>query len=352
MQRKEEEVMNFLQRREAEINDAWRNREGEMRAILWREFEARERIFQDRDAVLQQREIVVADGEKRLAAAKELFEERAKNMGKNSTGMKLFNDLALIHQAPPQVASVPEVSARRSTHSHPTAQFSPMKSVVLTATGEALATPSPADLAVMFDLRESEDEADDKDQNLGEKTNSNSQRSGTGDFTEVKSDAREGQQYLRPAAHKNGQRESQVDDENAHDRAEMRRGAARRSSRVPKNRLGNGTLDFIADSLEGQECQRIRRNDQPTADTKRAAGIKAMNEFMLIFNISKFSNPRELKKILKGDLELQYEWHRLRELRSISPLANLSKKQSTKAELANVIVAALKRCSFQAVDIE
>ncbi|KAJ7918219.1 hypothetical protein B0H13DRAFT_1869543 [Mycena leptocephala] len=109
--------------------------------------------------------------------------------------------------------------------------------------------------------------------------------------------------------------------------------------------LGNGTVDFIADSLEGQECQRIRRADQPKADMKRAAGIKAMNEFMPIFNISKFSNPRELKKILKGDLELQYEWHRFRELRSdkrtrISPLANLSKKP-TKAELANVIVAAL-----------
>ncbi|KAJ7827553.1 hypothetical protein B0H13DRAFT_1917590 [Mycena leptocephala] len=120
--------------------------EEEMHVILWREFEARERIFQDRDAVLQQREIAVADGEKRLAAAKELFEERAKNMGKNSTG--------------------PKASARRSTHSHPTAQFSPMKSVVLTATGEALATQSPVDLAVMFDLRKSEDEADDKDRDL------------------------------------------------------------------------------------------------------------------------------------------------------------------------------------------
>ena len=123
MQRKEEEVMNFLQRREAEINDAWRKCEEEMCAILWREFEAREQIFQDRDAVLQQREIAVAVGEKRLAATKELFEERAKNMGKNSTGMKLFSDLALIHQASPQVASVPKASARRSTHSHPTAQF-------------------------------------------------------------------------------------------------------------------------------------------------------------------------------------------------------------------------------------
>ncbi|KAJ6618569.1 hypothetical protein B0H10DRAFT_1947420 [Mycena sp. CBHHK59/15] len=153
---REEEFERMMQRKEEECEE-------EMRAILWREFEARDRIFQDRDAVLQQREIAVADGEKRLAAAKELFEERAKNMGKNSTGMKLFSDLALIHQAPPQVASVPKASARRSTHSHPTAQFFPMKSVVLTATGEALATPSPVDLAVMFDLRKSEDEADDKE---------------------------------------------------------------------------------------------------------------------------------------------------------------------------------------------
>ncbi|KAJ7830473.1 hypothetical protein B0H13DRAFT_2371983 [Mycena leptocephala] len=101
-----------------------------------------------------------------------------------------------------------------------------MKSVVLTATAEALATPSPVDLAVMFYLKKSEDEADDKDRDLGEKTKSKSQRRGTGDFTEVKSDTREGQRYLRPAAHKYGQWENQVDDENAHDGAAMRQGAA------------------------------------------------------------------------------------------------------------------------------
>ncbi|KAJ7491610.1 hypothetical protein B0H11DRAFT_1911875 [Mycena galericulata] len=191
------------------------------------------------------------------------------------------------------------------------AKYNPSRGIEIpNLMGEALETPSPADLAVMFDLRKSEDEADDMDQDLGEKTKSKSQRSGTGDFTEVKSDAREGQRYLRPAAQKNGQRESQVDDENAHDGAAMRQGAARRSSRVTKNRLGNGTVN-----LEGQECQRIRRADRLKADPKRTIGIKAMNEFMPIFNISKFSNPRELKKILKGDLELQYEWHRLRELR-------------------------------------
>ncbi|KAJ7920147.1 hypothetical protein B0H13DRAFT_1867922 [Mycena leptocephala] len=342
MQRKEEEVMNFLQRREAEINDAWRKCEEEMRAILWRANEnawvCPARLVEKIRQTLSAQRWRVATGKWGHSAVPNIREP-------DPVKSKYYGTEEDAPQPPPQVASVPKASARRSTHSHPTAQFSPMISVVLTVTGEALATPSPVDLVVMFDWRKSEDEADDKDRDLGEKTKSKSQRSGTGDFTEVKSDAREGQRYLRPAAHKNGQRENQVDDENAQDGAAMRQGAA------------TVITDFIADSLEGQECQRIRRADQPKADTKRAGGIKAMNESMPIFNISKFSNPRELKKIFKGDLELQWEWHRLREPRSdkrtrISPLANLSKKQSTKAELANVIVAALKRCSFQAVDIE
>ena len=178
IQRKEREIMSFLQRREAEVNDSWGKREWEMRAILSRELEVKERIFQDRRAVLQQREIAVADGEKRLAAAKRLFEERSQSLGKNSTVMSLLNDLAgTNHQDTPKIASAPKALTRRSTHhplptalpippSAPMAQFSPMRSVVLTTTGEALATPSPKDFAATVDLSEFGDEVNDNDESL------------------------------------------------------------------------------------------------------------------------------------------------------------------------------------------
>ncbi|KAJ7797878.1 hypothetical protein B0H14DRAFT_3886793 [Mycena olivaceomarginata] len=286
---KQNYVFSACPRREAEINDAWGKREREMRAILLKEFEARE--------------TAVAEGEKRLAAAKTVLEDSAK--------ITPFNDLMMLNHHTPKVASAPKASARRSTHHPPSdamTQFSPMRSIILTATGEALATPSLADSAAMTDLRKFRDEVENNDDNLEEEKKSKSNHNGTGDFMKTERDAREGQPYLRPANHRNMERKIKTE---FTDGEKQRKAAQADQWRILQNRA-----------------------DPQQADTKGP-----------IFTIQQLNSPRELKKILKRDLQHQYQWLREEELRSgggteILPLS----EKSTKADLAKVIVDALERC--------
>ncbi|KAJ7155451.1 kinase-like domain-containing protein [Mycena crocata] len=190
MQRREDEIMEAVRRREAEVLDAWGKREEvlreEFRAILSGELEARERIFEEREEEVLRRETAVREEEERMIAAKDLLEEKMKTMEEKSTGFKkdrspldeVQNILSrAAHQATPKVVAPPRASARSASPFPPIAQLSTplprttnkikellsqpsaMKGVVLTATGEALATPSPVELAGMFDLsRRFEDE--------------------------------------------------------------------------------------------------------------------------------------------------------------------------------------------------
>ncbi|KAJ7224253.1 kinase-like domain-containing protein [Mycena pura] len=187
MQRREDEIMEAVRRREAEVLEAWGAREEvlreEFRAILAGELEARERLFEDREAETLRREVAVKEEEERLATTQELLDEKVRNMKEKSSDAKkdrapldeIQNILAhAAHQVTPKVAAAPRVSTRsaspfpaistplpRSTHKLKElfSQPSAMKGVVLTATGEALATPSPSELAAMFDLsRRFEDE--------------------------------------------------------------------------------------------------------------------------------------------------------------------------------------------------
>ncbi|KAJ7765393.1 kinase-like domain-containing protein [Mycena maculata] len=185
MQRREDEIMEAVRRREAEVLDAWGKREEvlreEFRAVLNGELEARERMFEEREGEMLRREATVKEEEERIAAVKELLD---RNMEEKSTGVKkdrspldeVQNILSrAAQQATPKVPTASR-SSTRSASPFPAiatplprgtnnklkelfAQPSAMKGVVLTATGEALATPSPAELAGMFDLsRRFEDE--------------------------------------------------------------------------------------------------------------------------------------------------------------------------------------------------
>ncbi|KAJ6581454.1 kinase-like domain-containing protein [Mycena capillaripes] len=204
MQRREDEIMEAVRRREAEVLDAWGKREEvlreEFRAVLNAELEARERMFEEREEEVLQREAAVKEEEERITTAKELLEEKIKSMEK-TTGTLFLGEAAMglmfckgvkkdrspldevqnilsraAHQETPKVATAPR-SSTRSASPFPAAhlstplprtanklkelfaQPSAMKGVVLTATGETLATPSPAELAGMFDLsRRFEDE--------------------------------------------------------------------------------------------------------------------------------------------------------------------------------------------------
>ncbi|KAK7012243.1 kinase domain-containing protein [Favolaschia claudopus] len=191
MQRREDEIMEAVRRREAEVLEAWSKREEvlreEFRAVLNAELEARAQVFQEKEEELLHREAAVTEEEERMANAKELLDEKMKSMEAKSTGAKkdrlpldeVQNILSrAAHQETPKVPTATSRSSTRSASPFPAipqlstplprsapklkelfAQPSAMKGVVLTATGEALATPSPAELAGIFDLtRRFEDE--------------------------------------------------------------------------------------------------------------------------------------------------------------------------------------------------
>jgi len=136
----------------------------------------------------------------------------------------------------------------------------------------------------------------------------------------------------------------------------------------------NGTGDFIAENLDTPESQQFLRQQarkigaegrgkkrklaqayhdtgkvakhratKKKNDAKKAADIKAINKCKPIFAIQRFKDPKSLDDMRKDALELQCKWHRLREPEidkktEIPPLSKLKK-----AELADVIVAALAR---------
>ncbi|KAJ7890575.1 kinase-like domain-containing protein [Mycena olivaceomarginata] len=164
MQRREDEIMEAVRRREAEVLDAWSKREEvlreEFRGILNAELEAREQMFEDREEEVLRRESVVKEEEDRLTTAKELLEEKIRSVEEKPIGAK--KDRSPLDE----VQNILSRAAHQETPKRTTnklkelfGQPSAMKGVVLTATGEVLATPSPAELAGMFDLsRRFEDE--------------------------------------------------------------------------------------------------------------------------------------------------------------------------------------------------
>ncbi|KAJ6518760.1 kinase-like domain-containing protein [Mycena sanguinolenta] len=182
MQRREDEIMEAVRRREAEVLDAWSKREEvlreEFRDVLNAELEARAQMFEEREQEILRREAAVKDEEERFTAAKELLEEKIRSVEAKSAGVKkdrspldeVQNILSrAAHQETPKVNTAQKSSTRSASPFPAIAQLSTplprttnklkelfqpsaMKGVVLTTTGEALATPSPAELAKMFDL--------------------------------------------------------------------------------------------------------------------------------------------------------------------------------------------------------
>ncbi|KAF7309804.1 Protein kinase domain-containing protein [Mycena indigotica] len=175
MQRREDEIMEAIRRREAEVLDAWSKREEvlreEFRAILDNELEAREKVYEERDEEMLRREAAVKEQEENLTNTKALLEEKVRNLEDKPNDVKkdrapldeIQNILSrAAHQETPKVvmqSRAPPKGNQLSTPLPRSAQMSAMKGVVLTTTGEALATPSPVELVAMFDLtRRFEDE--------------------------------------------------------------------------------------------------------------------------------------------------------------------------------------------------
>ncbi|KAF5364973.1 hypothetical protein D9758_008178 [Tetrapyrgos nigripes] len=149
MAKREEEIIGSVNKREAELNEAWVTREQQIRA----EVEEQVQWIHSREEELDQEE-------QRLEDLKLELEEKAQKAVK---GRKEKNPLEEVQNVlEPHSNCTPRAQAKpRSPSPFPAIRtpaavrplFTPasaMKGVILTATGEALTTPAPADLAKLF----------------------------------------------------------------------------------------------------------------------------------------------------------------------------------------------------------
>ncbi|KAI0044449.1 kinase-like protein [Auriscalpium vulgare] len=155
MQRREEEIMEAVKRREADIEEAWRRREQEVREECAREAEERWREEWDRLESMRR------DIEERVQMLEET-PRKVEGGNKEKTPLEeVKNILAPLAQLTKDVHPHHSTPTRRPFGSfetpanRPEPQFhfppaSAMKGVILTATGQPLATPSPAELAHFF----------------------------------------------------------------------------------------------------------------------------------------------------------------------------------------------------------
>ncbi|KAF8153445.1 kinase-like domain-containing protein [Crassisporium funariophilum] len=175
MSKREEEIMDAVRRREEEVCDAWVKREEEIR----KEVEENFKSVEERIEWVVNKENELKVEESRLVEAREELQENMKKMEKNlAKGRKEKNPLEevknLLEPLARMTQATPGHQLRRKLDLHPTPKLKPtaqripsletpitrpaysdymhsaMKGVVLTSTGETLATPSPAELVNLF----------------------------------------------------------------------------------------------------------------------------------------------------------------------------------------------------------
>ncbi|KAF8062286.1 kinase-like domain-containing protein [Lyophyllum atratum] len=172
MARREEEIMEAVRRREAEVCEAWTARELEIR----REIEEKVKELDERVDWIQAKEEELKAEEVRLDTARveleekmEKWEESVAKGRKEKTPLeevknilaplaRLAEDTPLQQRRkldiptpkPPLKAPFPSLSTPVTRPAKYDAMPSAMKGVVLTTTGEVLATPTPAELANLF----------------------------------------------------------------------------------------------------------------------------------------------------------------------------------------------------------
>ncbi|TFY79583.1 hypothetical protein EWM64_g4429 [Hericium alpestre] len=152
MQKREDEIMEAVRRREAEVEEAWRRREQELREECEREAEERwrgewEKLRKTKEDV-EKRMKSIEDAQKKPPGKREKAPlEDVHNI--MAPLQELTKDLR--EQTPPRIrrpAYETPVNRNISKTAFPVA--SAMKGVILTETGEPLATPTPAEFANLF----------------------------------------------------------------------------------------------------------------------------------------------------------------------------------------------------------
>ncbi|EAU85079.2 other/NEK protein kinase [Coprinopsis cinerea okayama7 len=175
MAKREEEIMEAVRRREAEVCEAWAKREAEVR----QEVEVSIKAVEERIQWISEKEAELIEEEERLEALREELEVREKRVeelaNKKGRTKSPLEEIRNTMEPTPQRRNYdppPSTIKRNRVDSTPratTKQMFPaaletpitrpsytdylpsaMKGVVLTSTGETLATPSPNELATLF----------------------------------------------------------------------------------------------------------------------------------------------------------------------------------------------------------
>ncbi|THH18650.1 hypothetical protein EW146_g2366 [Bondarzewia mesenterica] len=157
MRRREEEIMEAVRRREAEVEEAWRRREWEIREECERELEDRlseewEKLENMRGEI-EERMKKMEDMQKKVGKKDKSPLEEVKNI--LAPLAQLTNEPQNLEQTPIRPSlrrplSAFETPVNRNTTKSSFPLASAMKGVILTETGETLATPTPAELAKWF----------------------------------------------------------------------------------------------------------------------------------------------------------------------------------------------------------
>ncbi|PFH46257.1 hypothetical protein AMATHDRAFT_199708 [Amanita thiersii Skay4041] len=178
MTRREEEIMEAVRRRETEVCEAWARRESE----VTKEVQVRMRQMEQRMEAVRQREEELRKEQARLDGVRIELEEQVKRWEEESV-MKARKDKTPLEEVKNLLTPLARVPKRRTSISSlakdedelslygsgletPVARGtyhingshgdgyipSAMKGVILTSTGEVLATPTPAELASLFNI--------------------------------------------------------------------------------------------------------------------------------------------------------------------------------------------------------
>ncbi|THU82067.1 kinase-like protein [Dendrothele bispora CBS 962.96] len=148
--KREEEIIASVNKREAELNEAWATREQQIRA----ELEDKLQWVQDREQELEEKEQELEELRLELQEKENKLDEKT-SKGRREPLEEVKNVLEPVVHPTPRAQAKPRSPSPFPTIGTPTSRplFTPasaMKGVILTATGEALATPAPVDLTKLF----------------------------------------------------------------------------------------------------------------------------------------------------------------------------------------------------------
>ncbi|EPQ54967.1 Pkinase-domain-containing protein [Gloeophyllum trabeum ATCC 11539] len=174
MQKREEEIMGAIRRRQEEINEAWRAREAQIRQEAAQAVEERMRWMAEREKELREEKERLAGIREELEGRIKALEERDRTKTRKERRDKtpfeeVKNILAPLSRLPQHEDRTPmrdaywhefppiETPVSQSTKILPEnsllEDFAPpsaMKGVILTETGQPIATPAPSELAKLF----------------------------------------------------------------------------------------------------------------------------------------------------------------------------------------------------------